>query len=769
MAIPLLRKGGQRLAVAPSLSVFFLCLLLLSVSVSVRAASDDVDALAPDTAPTSTRMTPVVTTEPPKSDEYQERILILGQQDTLRTEAGSTAVVDALTLETYRFDDIERVLSLVPGVNIRTEDGYGLRPNIGFRGVTPERSKKITLMEDGVLIAPAPYSAAAAYYFPMLSKVTEIEVFKGPAAIKYGPYTVAGALNLVTQPVPETVAALADVALGADGYQKTHGYVGQRVGNIGVLLEGARLASNGFKQLDGGGDTGFEKSELMAKLRYDTNHTSFDQTFELKGVYAQERSNETYLGLTDADFALAPSRRYVASQLDRMRWVHSQWQFSHYLNADKFDISTKIYRTTLSRAWRKINGFAQGPSLSDILQNPNSGINNAYYQVLTGAADSGFIDGSDALMIGTNDRDYHTLGAQSDWRWQPHWWGGKHLWEAGLRYHYDEIERDHTEDPYQMQAAALVRSGSEQSITLNKEATHAWSLYLQDTLTVGKLALTAGVRGEWLRQRYQNQAAGAAGDYLKKSVRIWLPGISAFYSISPQLGIFAGLHHGFVPTSPAQAPSIRSETSVNYEMGMRFHHQDSQFESTLFLNDVENLKESCTFSASATNCEIGTEYNGGEVMVYGLELSVQHLFHTGAIQWPLRLVYSYTKGQFEQNFESDFSLWGTVTKGDPLPYLPAHQLTLGLGMNGARWQLDLLARYQSAMWEAAGTGVVLAGVRTEPLWNVDLAATWQWTAALSSYVKVDNLLDERAISSRRPYGARPNKPRQWQLGVQWRY
>ena len=87
-----------------------------------------------------------------------ERMSVIGSKEDLIKSTGSVTLIDELELEKFEYDDIGRILATVPGVNIRQEDGYGLRPNIGFRGVTPERSKKINIMEDGVLIGPAPYS-----------------------------------------------------------------------------------------------------------------------------------------------------------------------------------------------------------------------------------------------------------------------------------------------------------------------------------------------------------------------------------------------------------------------------------------------------------------------------------------------------------------------------------------------------------------------------------------------------------------------------------
>ena len=50
----------------------------------------------------------------------------------------------------------------------------------------------------------------------------------------------------------------------------------------------------------------------------------------------------------------------------------------------------------------------------------------------------------------------------------------------------------------------------------------------------------------------------------------------------------------------------------------------------------------------------------------------------------------------------------------------------------------------------------------------DAIATWNFTESLSTYVKVDNLLDETYIASRRPSGVRPGLPRTAYVGLTFR-
>jgi len=145
-------------------------------------------------------------------------IVVVGSMSDVSTVPGSGVAIDLEQLERFDYIDLHQVLSSVPGVYVREEDGYGLRPNIGIRGAVAERSQKITIMEDGILITPAPYSAPAAYYVPNISRMQAVEVLKGPSAIRHGPHTVGGAVNLVTADVRPSRFAEIDVSYGSDAF-----------------------------------------------------------------------------------------------------------------------------------------------------------------------------------------------------------------------------------------------------------------------------------------------------------------------------------------------------------------------------------------------------------------------------------------------------------------------------------------------------------------------------------------------------------------------
>ena len=181
-----------------------------------------------------------------------EEVVVVGVDKDLQDVSGSVAILDEKDLDAFDYVDLGKLLSAVPGVYVRGEDGFGLRPNIGIRGAAAERSQKITLMKDGVLITPAPYSAPAAYYVPNVSRIAAVEVLKGPAAIRYGPHTVGGAINFLSPNIPEDTVSRLDVSAGSYGFQKLQLSSAGSRGPVGYFVDGLSYSSDGFKDLDGG-------------------------------------------------------------------------------------------------------------------------------------------------------------------------------------------------------------------------------------------------------------------------------------------------------------------------------------------------------------------------------------------------------------------------------------------------------------------------------------------------------------------------------------
>jgi Fe(3+) dicitrate transport protein len=240
---------------------------------------------------------------------------IVGSKFKAKNKAGSTSFISAKDLKTFNYDDVSRILRTVPGISIQEEEGFGLRPNIGMRGTSPDRSSKITLMEDGVLIAPAPYAAPAAYYFPTVSRMQAFEILKGGSQIQYGPYTTGGAINMVSTQIPNRFKARVVASIGSFNTKKTYVNIGDEKENFGYVLEYNNRNSDGFKKIDNSTkNTGFEGNDYVAKFRVNTDaDAKVFQSLTAKIQYSEDLANETYLGLTEEDYSNSPYRRYAAS------------------------------------------------------------------------------------------------------------------------------------------------------------------------------------------------------------------------------------------------------------------------------------------------------------------------------------------------------------------------------------------------------------------------------------------------------------------------
>lgn len=706
------------------------------------------------------------------------------KQDALDV-GGSVQRLEVEDLETFAPGDVNRILRQVPGVFLQEEDGFGLRPNIGIRGSGTDRSARVAIMEDGVLMAPAPYSAPAAYYFPRMARIHAIEVAKGPAAIKYGPSTVGGAINFFATPIPDVdageVTARATVLIGNHDSQRLHGWVGgwAPLGGdveLGALVEGLYEHSNGFKDLDIGGSTGFRISDYTARLGL----RSADRThsIELKYQRNDERSDETYLGLTLVDFAATPNRRYNSSQLDEMNVEHETYQLSHYLElGPELSFSTIAYRTDTARSWYKLNDVRNAAdtgwdSLSAVLADPAAFA--IPFADIVGA--DGYTGRAGALRVRNNNREYQTTGVQSVLSAGFATGTVGHTLELSARYHEDSEDRFQQDDRYQIinQRMVLTTAGAAGSQDNRVGDAKAWAFFIRDTIEAGDLTLVPGLRYETIDLR---QTRWALGDVARntptavttRNVDVLIPGISAAYRLADDVRLVAGAHKGF--NTPAPGSTVDIETSWNYEVGIKLGNADWQFEAIGFFNDYVNMVGTCTAS-SGGNCNIGDQFDGGGVDVKGLEVLAATTLgdRTGKAgpAFPLSLAYTYANARFQSDFVSGYEPWGTVQQGDRLPYMPAHQIALNAGVELERLRVDAAINWVSETRSTAGQGPIAIDDRIDARLLVDLAGEFDLTDNVSVFGTVQNVLGETYNAGFSPSGARPGAPRLWMVGLRGR-
>lgn len=694
-----------------------------------------------------------------------EEVLVTGGRDAILKLGGSAQLIDEEMLEQFDFSDLNQVMSSLPGVYIRQEDGYGLRPNIGIRGATSERSQKITIMEDGILITPAPYSAPAAYYIPNVSRMSAVEVLKGPSAILHGPHTVGGAINFATRPVSNTGEHDIDVSAGSDNYQKYQVFSSDSQGELGYAIDLLHYRGDGFKELDGGGDTGFSRNDLNLKVSWQPDmRQGLSQRVTLKLGYADEQADETYLGLTDADFDANPYRRYAASQLDAFSSEHSQFQLSHLFGlSEKLSVNSAVYWQQFDRSWNKLDGFISGLAIRDVLANPT--IFSRELGLLRGEINANGSD-SDMLDVTDNAREYASLGAQTAVSYVLDIGESRHDITAGLRLHHDYVERDHSIAGYLMMDGQMIYDGQDRGDKLLNEAdTDAIAVHILNNISWRNFHFNIGLRHESIE--------GVAKDLLNnsrhsKSQSITLPGAGVVWQYSESLSLLAGVNRGFSPAAPSAGNHVEPETSLNVEYGLRYQSNTLSFDAIGFFSDYDNLLGRCR--VSDPSCTPGEEFNGDNVEIGGLELSGQWMGRlTASLTGVVQLAYTYTESAFQTRFASSFSQWGEVEKGDALPYLPEHVGRLQLGTKASDWEAFIAFSYQSAMRDQAGSQPISQVAHTDAYTTVDASASWfvdeHWTLQLS----VDNLLDEEAVVSRRPFGARPNKPQTFRLRAKYRF
>jgi Fe(3+) dicitrate transport protein len=696
----------------------------------------------------------------------------VGSKFKAKNRSGSTYFISNEELKVFNYGDINRVLRTIPGVNVVEEEGFGIRPSIGLRGTSPSRSSKITLMEDGVLIAPAPYSAPAAYYFPTINRMQNIEILKGGSQIQYGPFTTGGAINMVSTAIPSEFKGRVVANMGSFNTRNTYVNIGDSFKNFGYVVEYNNRNSDGFKTIDySDANTGFQGNDYVAKFRFNTNpDAAIFQSLTVKLQRSDDYADETYLGLTQEDFDRNPYRRYLGSAADFIDTWHEQVQLTHVMiPRDNLVITTKVYRNDFRRNWYKLQDVrlnGETFSLVNILDDP---IQNALaYQAITGMMDTP----DNALRVRANNRGYRAEGIHSNASLK--WNGGdlKHELEAGVRYHRDSEDRFQWQDGYAIRNRQLFQTsfgvpGTQDNRIGNAEAVSAHTLY---NLTFKNITFTPGLRYENIIRRnfnYGTSDLDRTGENLNRQqnrVDVWIPGMGVLYKINDSYSVFTSAHKGFSP--PGTNENQKPEQSVNVETGLRVNKTALSGEVIAYYNHFTNLLGADTNAAGGTGT--GDLFNAGRARVMGLEFLTTYDFLYGNeknLKFPLTVAYTYTNTELRSNFQSGVEAWGNISEGDEIPYIAPHQLSVLAGFEHPKFNVFLSGKFNDRFRTLAGQGPIPQNELIKSNFIVDLSAKYHLTQKVSLTANGLNLLDSKYAVARVPAGLRPGMPFALQFGI----
>jgi Fe(3+) dicitrate transport protein len=683
-----------------------------------------------------------------------ESITITSSHSKLNHRSSSELVLPMIELARFNVVDGNTLLQSQPGVYTQQEDGWGLRLNIGIRGTGVERSSRITLMEDGILTAPAAYSAPAAYYSPVLWKYEQIEILKGGAALITGPQSTGGAINFVTATPQEKDYHQIRTTAGAFGRLMANSRGQVTLNDRSQIFYGVgRNGAQGFNDIDGQQYGGFGLNDGYLKW---IQHLDDKDMHHLEVFFAgtTERSNQTYLGQSLEDALENPNGRYVASALDNMAMERLMTRIGYTLNLKKGWVRADLYRQFVHRNWYKLDKVSDGSTsvgVSSILANPYDYL--GFYRALIGTNTDTY-----TATLKANNRYYLSQGLQFRGQYSQRARDVLFKHEAGARFHYDHADRFQHRDTYSLtdEAPTFLQAGEAGAAGNRLDAARAASAYARTTASWNTWSVQLGLRGEYIesyRTDWGSTDPERQGLDLSERSNITqtlLPGIS----LSKEVGnwsLFTGVHQGMTPAGSKEG--VLPELSVNSEFGIQNRKQPIAL--TVFHSEYARLLGSD--AASSGGSGTGELFNGGAAQISGIE--GQWAGQLG--KWNLQTSATYTRAVFTESFSSDFDGWGNVKEGDILPYLPALQANAQVLYESSKWNTGLQLQALSSRKSASE----LDEYDLPAALVVNYSINYKLSKVCTLQAGIQNITNTRHIVAARPAGYRTFTPRMWTLGL----
>ncbi len=646
-----------------------------------------------------------------------------------RQEGGASSIPGAIDIinpeemEMIQPAPLQDALKIVPGVNARDEEGYGAIPNIGIRGLSPNRSTKVLILEDGAPIQPSLFLSNASYYSPPVERISSIEVLKGATGLRYGPNTIGGVINYQSKtPLKDGIVKgklgshgyrLLELEAGTSSEQKSMG------GGINLITSEA----NGFR------NNGYRMNDILVKGGMAIGQS---QWLGLKLTRYENEINTSYVGLRPDEFIHTPTKNPAPD--DQFLSNRTSFDINHELEIDtSAKLKTLIYWSQLERNfWRR-----------DVASKTRQG--------------TSFVDcGGTAYCVTGRNRNFDMLGIDSRLFTNYQAFGIQNESEIGVRLHSETMSNKTERSNAGPRARTGVITGNE-----NNDA-KAVALYLQNRfLFTDQFAVTPGVRVESYRQNRKNEMNGVQGQSNNTEL---VPGIGATWQLAPEQQLYSSVYKGFAPAMISAAISgdgvdqkLDAERSMNIEFGFRGQAQKWTYEGAAFRMDFSNQIVNQALSGGISKT------NGGQSLHQGAE---------GALGYAITSAWSVlANATYIPVAEFKGGALGPI--GNRIPYTP--KLTGNLGLNYSKDGLKsfLNAYHVSSQYADSANTVQESNDGTKGL--IPSFTTLNWSVVYSPqkdlklFGVVRNLFDKKFISGRSPDGIFPGAERNFELGLAYQF
>jgi Fe(3+) dicitrate transport protein len=748
------------------------------------------------------------TTEPKKEEKENSKgqINIIGSnKNDLKKIPGSATLIGKKYLEETSPIDAMEILRRVPGASIRFQDAAGLTPNIGFRGVSNEESRKTLILEDGILTSLSPYGQPESYYIPQIDRMQRVEIIKGSGAILFGPSTIGGIVNFVSRKAPVKPTLYTKSMGGENGFLSNFTQFGGTFGKTSIDV------SSNYKQGEGYRDfQKFKVNDYYFKINHEINEK---HSINLKIGQNLQDAESTYLGLTQGLFWRNP--KINPATFDRKTLARNSFVIGYeYTPTEDLKFVSRIYMNQARRDWQRQDFNYNNKNQFGVESLPPDDLFLAYSPSLIGQrpGDVIFIRNSAPLR----EQFFNTGGFDFKVEWKKNILGLKNEIDFGFRLHGEQNRISTKRIPY-----PFLQDGFP-IIQQDRKAT-AYSVYFHDRISItDKIKIMPGIRYEWIRQGVynkrrladandvRNRRASNIGDVLfvdqgtESYTKVVLSGIGFTYDFTETFNFFAGIHKGFSPPTYGTAISptgtdyrLKQESSTNYEAGIRgditnYFYTEMVGYVLYFSDQIINTNE--------ISGEVGTRpVNSGKSIHRGSENTITFdfgKFFKSSYLIPLDLIYSYTNAKsisytafpFTTNadgtiqilnrpayfMDDKFHLINNDTNRNYLPYVPMNTFTTALGISKLgyyfRGEYQYIGKQYSDLINSpnestdGNRGVVPEiGLINSSMGYKHPEKKW------SVFIVGKNLQDREYISGRLPIGIQVGPFRQMNLGVSFEF